>query len=654
MAQAIEEKLLQTIQKDDIETFIALMNEVQCGEYRLGRFPVLSLLYLYNSRKIIKAYEEKFLKISTWKELREPASIAGLFSEKAGKCLRLYLSEVVSPLEMLLILDKTSKLKRLYPLTKPSEAVKARLKSIYSVRYSLCIKFDGNEIIIDRRPLSYREKKRILTVCLSCLLAVAIAVATPVTAVSLFGVRSGGDVTRLSHIDFNVKTTYTLQKDITIPKKYSGKKVNCTIIGNGHKLVLGKGVTLGEFNGKLSDMEIQTSGTPIFTVCTEDAVLSDVTVNVNTDVKTRESTAFITVTNCGTFDGVTMNVSGSLSALAGEEDLIFGGMAKINTYSNSVPRTYGTIKNCTVNYSDFTLDGEVEANATFGGIVGVNYGIVQDCTVTGKITANTFDLAGACYVNVNTLSKITNEADLSQKAESDNWTTIVGGIVIQNESIVEYCKNTGNLTMDSQGDAICGGIVGRSYGHTRYSISTGDITVTAQTAYVGGIFGRSEIAGYLYWGTAEYCISENNIDVTAIGEKNCVGGIGGFVQEGSFVDIYGEFVGYFGGGITNCIFIGEIEGNLNYYGNIVGVCGAHIYETNSYTSNGAEYINFDGNYYIENSLSSFGAVVKKITSDDGTTEDEFATVTGKGATSAEKQEIEELQIYKDILKEFGM
>ena len=57
MAQSIEDNLLQVIKKDDIKEFDALMEKAQCGAYRLGRFPVLSLLNLYKTRKIISAYE---------------------------------------------------------------------------------------------------------------------------------------------------------------------------------------------------------------------------------------------------------------------------------------------------------------------------------------------------------------------------------------------------------------------------------------------------------------------------------------------------------------------------------------------------------------------------------------------------------------------
>ena len=135
MAQSIEDNLLQGIKKDDIKEFDALMEKAQCGAYRLGRFPVLSLLYLYKSRKILSAYEEMFLKTTNSVTLSEPAEISRKFSAKAGKCLRLYLNEVVSPLEMLLILDRTKHLKKVYPMTNLSSAVKQRLKSIHYIRY---------------------------------------------------------------------------------------------------------------------------------------------------------------------------------------------------------------------------------------------------------------------------------------------------------------------------------------------------------------------------------------------------------------------------------------------------------------------------------------------------------------------------------------
>ena len=651
MAQPNEEKLLEAIQRDDVKAFTALSEETRCGNYRLGRFPVLSLLYLYRARKILSMHREKLLKITSWTEIKEPAIVAKRFSDKAGKCLRLYFNEVVTPIEMLLILDRTKEVKKMYPLVKASEAVKARLQSVYSIKYSLRIRFEGNEILIDRRPLNKREKKRIFALCAGSFLAAAIVIAAPVTAVSLNSYRSGGDVTRLSHINFAANTTYTLKNDIKIPANYSVKKVNCTIIGEGNKLILGKNATLGEFSGKMSDLNVETEGSPVFSVCTPAATLQNVNVSVNANVSVSgQGTALIALYNYGVFDGVNVEVSGTLSALAGKlngtQELVFGGLVANNAYTTFYSQVYyGTIKNCSVHYSDFTLKGELAANASFGGIVGVNNGIVESCTVTGSIAADTFDLGGVCYINNNTLSKDACEANLSQRAEDEGWTPIVAGIAIENAAVVEQCKNTGALRVTGADAVICGGIAARVYGTIDYCLSSGDIFLEAKSAYAGCIFGRSEVISdgwYVYCGFANNCIAEGKITASLHGEeKSCVGGVGGFVQEGLL-----GIGSYIGGGAKNCFFLGEVEGEFTYFGNIIGVCAEDIYESNSYTSNGEAHVNFEENYYLDNRLPSFGAVVS--------TDEEFREVGGKGAFPLTAEEIKGKEAYQKILQKLGV
>ena len=708
MAEINEEKLLEAIQKDDIKVFDSLMENAQYGAYRLGRFPVLSLMYLYNSKKITATYEEKFVKITAWEELKEPTLVAKTFSEKAGKCLRLYLNEVVSPLEMLLILDKQKQLKRVYPLVKPSNAVKDRLKSIYSVKYSLNVEYEGDNIKIDRRPLSSREKKKIATIILCSFLAVAVAVAAPVTAVSLLperqestagggntadgennGTGDGGsgeakEVTQLSQIDFGKNTTYTLKNDITVPASYAGKKMSCTIAGDGNKLVFERGATLGEFSGKIEGAKIETSGSPLFTVISEKGEISGVTVNVTADIQTSQSSAFVAAANYGKIDGVTLSVSGRVSAVAGSSEVSFGGMVVGNYYTSST--SYGTISNCTVNYSGFSLVGETRANGAFGGIAGYNYGAIQGCRVTGAIESDTFDLAGICVENGGLLREDINEANLSQTSSDEGWSPVVGGIAYVNTDTVWDCENRGALFAKSTGSSeegtlavsvagivvanylqylgyfgydyyygqiegcvnsgaifaegnetvIVGGIVAQVGTPISYCMSSGDISAVGKTVYAGGIAGRCEILFYNYWCFVTYCISESKIDVTAE-DPSCVGGIVGFVRQGL------SGTEYFGGGVQNCIFTGECISKVDYFGSIVGACGREIYRQNSYYSSDVEYHNFDNNYYI-GGFSAFGAVVNDA--------EEFVVVEDKGATVIDGN-AEELELYKEITKKLN-
>lgn len=688
MAQLIEESLLQALKKDDKKAFDALMKDAQCGAYRLGRFPVLSLAYLYKSKKIISAYEATFIKITAYEALREPAEISKKFSAKAGKCLRLYLSETVTPLEMLLILDKTRTLKRVYPLTKPPQAVKARLQSIYSIRYSLGVKFEGNDIIIDKRPLSYREKKNIVTACVSVLLVAAVAVGAPLTTIALIPEPKPDEFAILKE-ELASKEDYILTDDLVLPENFSAEKVNCKIIGNGKKLVLRTGASLGAFNGEMSDLTIESSGSPVFTTVSQSATISDITVNVTSSISTAENYALIALANYGTIEGVTVNIGGTLTAVAGEDQstIIVGGLVLNNAYSNS--QAYGVIKNCTVNYSDFSITGSENVNAAFGGIAGANNAEIIGCTVTGNITADTFDLAGISVTNSGLLSGDINEADLFQTSGSSGWNPNTCGIVYSNSYAVEYCKNTGiisavstyekskeeenmpiaiaagiacenddgqivasenhgSVTAKGGGTVFIGGIASRSWGPIAYCLSDGEISASADSVWAGGILGRNEIVSNIFnmpvYDFVRYCISDGKISVTADGEKSYVGGVVGFVMQGSYTnsDIY------FGGGATNCYFTGECVSELTRFGNIVGVCGVNLYDNNSYTSGDTEYHNFDGNFYAANNYTAFGAAIKFV---DET--EEFIAVADKGATAATREEIENSETYLEILSKLS-
>lgn len=752
MSQPIEESLLQAIKQDDGKAFDALPEKAKHGTYRLGRFPVLSLMYLYKARRLISAYEESFLKISNYDTLREPAEISSRFAEAAGKCLRLYLSETVSPLEMLLILDKTKRLKQVCSYVKPTAAVKARLQSIYKIKYSLDLWFDGDNVFMDRRPLKSREKRSIIVISLCSALAVAAAVVIPVTVAS-FESPKDGEVTRLKQIDFASDNEYKLKKNITLPDGYFVEKVNCKIIGNGKKLVFGKGAAFGELNGSLSDLTIESGGTAVVDSVSDSATVEKVTVNVNAAATVTEGNAFFATTNYGVIDGVTVNVSGKLTAtnspVDSAEEFICGGIVQNNSYTvdDSTQKAYmAVVENCTVNYSQFTLSGSVGANAQFGGVAGVNYGYVRDCTVTGSISADTFDVGGLCAVNNGLVANSVNKADISQKSVSTEWNPIVSGVVISNTYVVENCENAGSvLSVSSCGqfekdeafehiasaagiaylsrgtsttsyivdcknsgkiesraaymnayaagvcisssggvercknsggvsaradngcDAYVGGINALSYGYVYkaendgpvgataggaafiggisahscsqflYCKSSGSVVASADSVIAGGIFGFSETDYYGNRGTAEYCISDGKIDIDALDVNTAfVGGIVGYVKVTRAVG---------GGGVTDSIFMGECVSNGPYTGNIIGVCDGNIYTSNSYISDNTERKNFDGNYYVQNSKTAFGAIRSGGAFNTGAAD--------KGATPTTLDHIKSSAAYRYILSELA-
>ena len=687
MEQSLEEKLLYAIKKDDLKAFGALSEGVNPGNLRLGRFPVLSLLYLYGARKILSACEAQYLRISSWEPLGEPVCVAELFASKAGKCLRLYFDEIVSPVEMLLILDKTRRVKKAYPVAKPSEAIRKRLKAIYNIKYALGVTYRGNNIVLDRRPLNRRERKRLALACIGCLLILAIIVAVPVTAAELLPNRAAGEVAKLKHIDFSSRNTYTVVRDIIIPDGYAVDVVNCNIKGGGGRLIFGKGATLGRFNGTLSDIEIQTKGSPIFEACTNLANLKNVTVNVDADVEATELSGFVAVQNYGIFDGVRVNAKGQVRApddpnVEVDENgdpvtpsAIFGGIVGSNIYARTqtfpVQRVNGVLRNCSANFSNLQLVGKVEVNSSFGGLAGVNTAIIEDCVVSGNIAANTFDVGGACYVNYQTLSRVTIKADLTQTAQDDRWNTVVGGVAIESSgisddfpegSVIEYCKNEGNISVNGVGRAYVGGIVAYAYGRVKNCLWDGDINITSATAYAGGIAGEMNSDSAYSAGLAERCVASGRI-IADVSEESCVGGIAGAAFKIRVVvyatDIFGnplldqdgnnviDHFYYIGSAVRNCVFVGEKQGNFKYFGNIVGSPSDLLYDENScYPSENV--VNFEGNLYVQNGSTAFGA------KNDGNQQTPTFSDANedKGAQAMSKDNIKASQLYADILAAF--
>ena len=210
-----------------------------------------------------------------------------------------------------------------------------------------------------------------------------------------------------------------------------------------------------------------------------------------------------------------------------------------------------------------------------------------------------------------------------------------------------------------------GGIAARTSSWLNNCLASGEITVTAKTVYAGGVLGAGEVdiqtnifgSSTVYCGTVYHCISGSKINVTVTDNTPAhIGGIAGYIRQLDIEQqkrddkgnlLYDDdknpitYTVYFGGGVTDSYFIGEYRSSASYFGNIVGVCGANIYETNSYTAGNEEYHNFENNVYVSNSMSALGSTI--------TSDGEYVLAADKGATSATLEVIQNSEIYKSIL-----
>jgi len=297
----------------------------------------------------------------------------------------------------------------------------------------------------------------------------------------------------------------------------------------------------------------------------------------------------------------------------------------------------------------FEVEEGYEVASSASGIAYLNRGTsstpyIKNCVNKGEVQSSahfrSVYAAGICLSSSGLIETCRNEGEISAQSANDAGVYVGGITAIANGNVVKSV-NSGAVTAVSKGAAYVGGIAARSISQIVYCVSSGNVSVDAREVFAGGILGTSEIATregiitLVYFGTAKFCISECKLNINSSAGKGFVGGIIGGVTEMGFKNENG--VVYYGG-VTDSCFAGEITGDAPYSGGVAGVCGANIYETNSYSSGTETFKNFDNNLYAYS--KAFGAAAKA----DGS----FVGVTDKGAAALGADDIRGSDLYKSI------
>lgn len=549
MEYARQREILVAIQRDDLKKFSELADGT-LGGFRMGRFPLLSLIYLYGADRIARVYEGDMIGKNGWEELPEPPELSAKFASVAKKALRLYQNEVVSPIEMLLLLGRAKKAKTLYLSVRLSAAQKGRLVSLYSISYGLPVTFSDKGIEVSAPPMSYRNKKRIFLSVASALLIVALIVSTPfvVNVFSPFiGVERTDSVSKddpieptpsdtvvevssFEEVQFDSAVSYRLTADLTAPADFRVETVDCTFDGGGKSIVLsGDKPFFGTVNGTIKNVRFVAEGNWTKT----------------------GNFAFVAENNNGLIQDVSLSVKGSLTVSNdSEQGTYLAGIALTNV---SVGADTGILSDCSADY-DLTIVAERTADASFSGICAQNKSTVRGCAVTGKIDGTLCDLAGICCENAYFLYQDKNEAALTQRAAEKQWSPVCAGIVLKNSSVyynaaatVRECENGGEIFAESTFDSEeplestskyylveCAGICAvNENGAIIDSKNTAKISARAVECvpYVGGVCARSSSKSSLYYSpTIERAI--NSGEISAETQKTACY-LGGLVAEES-------------------------------------------------------------------------------------------------------------------------
>ena len=252
----------------------------------------------------------------------------------------------------------------------------------------------------------------------------------------------------------------------------------------------------------------------------------------------------------GTFDGNGHTIS----------NLKIGSLGSNYSYLGLFGNNTGTIKN--LNLEITNINTNVDHNAFVGGIAAVNSGTIDNCRVSGNITA-TGGTVGGIVGNLDEGKIINSYSDVNISGEA----TTVGGIIgSATSSNVENCGFYGKLT---DLEANVGGVVGylestnmkNCYNNSEININGG----------AGGIIGTCKIITKPVTFTIQQCYNKSNI-ISSNGSS-------GSLIEYIVSDCNSDNKCY----IKNCYNVGNITTALGSSGGLIG--HSYIYSGNAYITN---------------------------------------------------------------------
>lgn len=531
-----ENKLLEAIKQDDLKSFSLLMPTNADLNLSYGRFPILSLLYLFSSFKILSKYEKILMPIHNFRVVEERNELYKTFKLKAKRTIRLFLGEeIIYPILMLAVLNERTILKHNFKFLYKNAEINDKLLKIYKLRHNLQVVLDLESIIIPNKIPSVKQSIFFVLVSLISCLVMALSGFAVVFMKNTNGLGTSSRPIKILKAEEFVEAVdkgnrvYSLQNDLEIEASdFEETDFSGTILGNGKTISL-----VGEID---SAMIKNLSGT-----------IKDLKIKISENkVKITKNWAIIAENSSGKIENCV--ISGSFSGEYSSDEEIFAGIF--------VAKNTGEIKSSEVKVSA-SLVNQKESNAYFGNFAGTNDGVIQNCKASsGIVVADTVDLAGIVCQNYGDVLNVENKITLTQTSNKE-WHPNIGGITIANYGKIKTCKNYAELNASSTTDVetenvyyiFIGGLACENYGNIADSRNYGKVIAKGNIANIiaGGLVAQNIDNDEGLEGEIKSSLSKSDIDAKSETGSICVGGV----------------VGLNATTVTGSGFIGTIDADTN-------------------------------------------------------------------------------------------
>lgn len=556
MEELQAQQIFEAAKSDNLKSFeAAILNETDL-KIRFGRFPLLSVLYLFKSYNILNKFEIKLAKLKEFDVQFEYFEIYKKFKSYAGRSIRFLLEkEVIYPIEILAVMDERSLLVINYKLLFKNDKIIENIKKIYNLDDDLSLGATTAGIEIDKKPLTHSQKTfvGIIMAVFAFIFAINLVFTIVLAAVNGLGI-SSSPIKLSTEQEFKSalfgNKNYVLTNDLIITSESSTDEFSGTIDGANHTVrIIGDNVKA--FTKKLS------------------GTIKNLKVIIDAEVLIiSNSLSVFAENNIGNI--VSCEVSGDLELIFSntEDDTYFSSFA----YSNA-----GTIDDC-ISSVKVSATNSQENNSFVSGIAGENIGTISNCTNKGTFVADTVDLAGIVVDNSGLVSKCKNLASIKQDSLKQ-WNPNCAGISISNHGDIEKCINEATIESNSslqtpitadiynELTVYSAGIVCENTGRIKSCKNNGEIFASSIVAvvYSAGISAINAVEQISYTtaqiGIISDCLSSGKINAKTDLSEIYAGGISSFNAAN----------------ILNSGFVGEMEINSNqnegYYVFAGGICG---------------------------------------------------------------------------------
>ncbi len=556
-----EDKILDAIKKDDLKSFSLLMPTNADLNLCYGRFPLLSLMYLYSSFKILSKFEKNLMPIHNFKVVDEPIEIYKTFKMRAKKSIRLFGEEkTVYPILMLAVLNERVMLNKNYKFLFKNVEINEIIQKIYKIKLNSEVQIEGQTIVLPPRKISFNQTILFSIISLICCLIIAFSGLSFVFIKNRTGLGSNKNPIRLSSKQEFVsalndgKRVYLLENDVEIDgSEFLNKNFSGTLLGNGHTIVVAGEIDksmIKNLSGKIENLKFKL----------EDSVLK-ITQNFGIFAENLSGK----IENC--------EITGDFTGEFNSDDEIFAGMF--------VSKNSGEIINSNVSVSGSFVNNK-ESNAYIGNFAGVNDGTILSCEAKqGIVVADTVDMAGIACENNGTIFSSTNKITLSQTSSKQWHPNVAGVAIINNGKIIDsknYAELNASSTIEGETDNIyyvfVGGISCENYGEINGCRNFGLIVGKGNISNViaGGIVAQNVENGETV-GDVSLSLAKSNIEVFSENGRVCVGGVVGL--NAAIIEASG-FIGNIDADslatTTTNVFASNLDKNVAVFaGGVVGI-----------------------------------------------------------------------------------